>query len=188
MDEDLSEHEAPAQVRFFKTQFNSPLVHSKGSISTQMDSPDKLRYTLSPSPNRPTLLSPDGRFNGRYSLQEEPGALQRATSPDKADDWESLFVEEGEFQLFDPSFGRPKQANAFEETEPTHVNIPNLQWCAYCSGDNSTEVKFEATSKTFFSSLGIFLAGGFLGCFLMPYYMDRCKKPVRLCAKCKHVL
>lgn len=187
MEEDLSEHQVQADVRSIKTQFQSPLLYSKGSISTQMDSPEKRRYTLSFSPEPPTVHSPDSLFNSRFSLREELPYSYRNASPDKADDWECLFVEEGEIQLFDPSFGKPTAAQDFEETNSNQLR-PKLQWCAYCRGDNSTAIKYEPSSKTFFSSLGIFLAGGFLGCFLAPYYIDSCKQPVRLCAKCRHVL
>ena len=63
---------------------------------------------------------------------------------------------------------------------------PTLRWCAYCAKETTTEITYKNTSKTFFSSLGIFLAGGVFGCFLLPYLGTSCKQHAFLCHKCKH--
>ena len=63
---------------------------------------------------------------------------------------------------------------------------PTLRWCAYCAKETTTEITYKNTSKTFFSSLGIFLAGGVFGCFLLPYLGTTCKQHAFLCHKCKH--
>ncbi|OMJ71704.1 hypothetical protein SteCoe_30012 [Stentor coeruleus] len=65
------------------------------------------------------------------------------------------------------------------------TDIPSLRWCAYCSKENSTEIEYRNSSKTFWASVGIFLAGGILGCFMLPYTMNSCKDTRLLCHVCK---
>ena len=69
----------------------------------------------------------------------------------------------------------------FEITE-----CPTLRWCAYCSKETTTEVQYKNSSKTFLSSVAIFLVGGFLGCFLLPYVTNTCKDIKTMCHICKH--
>lgn len=66
--------------------------------------------------------------------------------------------------------------------------IPKLEWCAYCKGDMSTVIDYKNSSKTFWSSVGIFMLGGICGCFLLPYMINNCKHPQVLCSKCGHRL
>jgi hypothetical protein len=66
--------------------------------------------------------------------------------------------------------------------------IPTLRWCAYCKGETSTEVLFVNSEKTFWSSVAVFLAGGVLGCCLVPYSLNSCKDMQVRCHKCKHIL
>ena len=69
-----------------------------------------------------------------------------------------------------------------------HPEIPSLRWCAYCKAEVATEVEFVNTNKTFWSSVGIFFAGGVFGCFLLPYMTNYCKGTKVLCHKCKRPL
>jgi hypothetical protein len=64
--------------------------------------------------------------------------------------------------------------------------IPTLRWCAYCKKETMTDLEFRNTAKTFWSAVGIFLLGGVLGCFLIPYSMNRCKDTKFVCHVCKH--
>ena len=67
-------------------------------------------------------------------------------------------------------------------------SIPSLRWCAYCKGEIATEVIYVNSEKTFWASLAIFLSGGVLGCFLLPYSLDSCKNLQVRCHRCKHVI
>jgi hypothetical protein len=69
-----------------------------------------------------------------------------------------------------------------------HPEIPQLKWCAFCSAEVATEVEFVNNNKTFWSSVGIFLAGGVFGCFLVPYMTNYCKGVKIVCHKCKRPL
>ena len=66
--------------------------------------------------------------------------------------------------------------------------IPTLLWCAYCKGEMTTVVRYVSNSNTFLSSVGIFVSGGILGCFLLPYMTNSCKSPQLLCRNCGRVL
>ncbi|OMJ85770.1 hypothetical protein SteCoe_12836 [Stentor coeruleus] len=70
----------------------------------------------------------------------------------------------------------------------TDIETPQLVWCAYCKAERTTEIEYLNNSTTFLSSVGIFLMGGVLGCFLVPYAINSCKTPKVLCSKCKHRL
>jgi hypothetical protein len=100
-------------------------------------------------------------------------------------DHSKLWHEEGELTLFE-GFGTRKSAS-YEDSKETDLG-PKLVWCAYCKGERSTQATYEVTRKTFWSSLGIFLAGGVCGCFLMPYYLDACKQRIEVCHKCRRPL
>ena len=69
----------------------------------------------------------------------------------------------------------------FEGTE-----WPTLRWCAYCTKETTTEIQYKNSSKTFISAATIFLLGGFLGCFLLPYVTNTCKDMKTVCHVCKH--
>lgn len=114
-----------------------------------------------------------------HSLKIPSGDVTR----DQTERWP---MEEGELNLFDPAFGRTRPAVEIEESlRPNRWSLPRLKWCAYCKGEFSTCLNYIPTPKTFLSSLGIFLAGGVCGCFMAPYYIDKCKKPQLLCSKCR---
>lgn len=68
------------------------------------------------------------------------------------------------------------------------LEIPHLKWCAYCKAEVLTEVEYVNTNKTFWSSVGIFFAGGIFGCFLLPYMTNYCKGVKVVCHVCKRPL
>lgn len=70
----------------------------------------------------------------------------------------------------------------------TDIETPQLAWCAYCKAERTTEIEYLNNSTTLLSSVGIFLMGGVLGCFLVPYAINSCKTAKILCSKCKHRL
>ncbi|OMJ94924.1 hypothetical protein SteCoe_1784 [Stentor coeruleus] len=65
------------------------------------------------------------------------------------------------------------------------ADFPCLRWCAFCGKETSTEIEYKNSSTTFWASLGIFLAGGVFGCFLLPYGMNSCKDMKTVCHICK---
>ena len=67
-------------------------------------------------------------------------------------------------------------------------DMPGLEWCAYCKGEITMMINYKNSSKTFWSSVGIFMLGGICGCFLIPYMINNCKNPQVLCSKCGHRL
>jgi LITAF-like zinc ribbon domain len=67
-------------------------------------------------------------------------------------------------------------------------DLPGLMWCGYCKGEMATDIKFVNSSMTFMSSIGIFLSGGILGCFLLPYATNCCKSARIICKKCGRTL
>ena len=74
------------------------------------------------------------------------------------------------------------------ENEALDLMIPRLRWCAFCKAEVMTEVEFVNNSKTFWSAVGIFLSGGFLGCFLLPYMSNSCKGARLICHSCGRVV
>ena len=72
-------------------------------------------------------------------------------------------------------------------TDDQENGIPTLRWCAFCRCETTTEVFYENSGTTFWSSVAIFVAGGMFGCCLVPYMMDSCKNTRTRCHRCKHV-
>ena len=70
------------------------------------------------------------------------------------------------------------------ENENLDLMIPRLRWCAFCKAEVMTQVEYVNNSKTFWSAVGIFLSGGFLGCFLIPYMSNSCKGARLVCHSC----
>ncbi|OMJ85213.1 hypothetical protein SteCoe_13529 [Stentor coeruleus] len=66
--------------------------------------------------------------------------------------------------------------------------IPHLRWCASCKGEVKTEIEYVNNRKTFWASVGIFMTGGVLGCFLLPYMTNSCKGVKVVCHKCRKAL
>ena len=67
-------------------------------------------------------------------------------------------------------------------------DVPALEWCAYCKADIKTTMIYANNSKTFWSAITIFMAGGVFGCFLIPYLTKSCKSLQILCSRCGHRL
>jgi hypothetical protein len=66
--------------------------------------------------------------------------------------------------------------------------VPTLIWCAFCKGERKTELDYVNSSKTFWASVGIFLAGGVAGCCLAPYCINKCKATRLTCSRCGHIV
>ena len=63
-----------------------------------------------------------------------------------------------------------------------------LKWCAYCGKENLAVLVSKPTAKTFWSAVGIFVSGGFLGCFLLPYLTPSCQEARTQCVKCERYI
>lgn len=68
------------------------------------------------------------------------------------------------------------------------LEIPRLIWCAACKAEKTTQVRYVNDSKTFWSSVGIFLSGGVFGCFMLPYMLNSCKGVEVLCGSCGRIV
>lgn len=68
------------------------------------------------------------------------------------------------------------------------VEVPRLQWCASCKAEKMTRSRYVNNSKTFLSSVGICLSGGFLGCCMLPYMMNSCKGIETSCTSCGRIV
>jgi len=141
-----------------------------------------LRSLLNTSPRtsfpKATFFSKKIREAGLTRLQEKLSKLEQEfkaetseipEEPERFEVKEATFVEEEELDLQRPE-------------------IPKLRWCAYCRAERRTEVSFVNTSKTLWSAISIFMLGGVLGCFMLPYFTNSCKKAKLKCHNCKHAL
>lgn len=79
-----------------------------------------------------------------------------------------------------------------EAYDPYEINcsedIPTLVYCAHCKGEMTSQTKFVNSGRTFWSAVGIFLAGGVAGCFLFPYMTNQCKDRQVTCSHCNRTL
>lgn len=140
------------------------------------------------TPHKPkqslTFLTPSTHFKDsqRLSIKSvDTSRLSHSSTRDQSKFW----LEEGELTLFE-GFGHARSASYEDDDEAEQG--PKLKWCAYCKGERATESRYEATEKTFWSSIAIFLAGGVCGCFIAPYYIDDCQKRIEVCNKCRRPL
>lgn len=103
------------------------------------------------------------------------------------DRYETAPVSEWKSQLpFDLNFGDVVKADMIDEHEmELSIRNPTLKWCGFCKAERKTNVVFETSAKTFWSSVAIFFMGGVFGCFMLPYYSNQCKNPKLVCHKCK---
>lgn len=85
---------------------------------------------------------------------------------------------------FDKEWTGAQEVTVFEGD----LQIPQLKWCAYCKAEVMTKVSYVNNEKTFWSAVGIFLSGGVLGCFLLPYMSNSCKGVKVVCHTCERVL
>lgn len=81
-----------------------------------------------------------------------------------------------------------KEAVLESDRETSEPSFPRLRWCPFCQSERSTKVSYQASEKTLWSSLGIFMLGGVFGCFLLPFMSDYCKSIKMVCSKCDHRL
>ena len=71
------------------------------------------------------------------------------------------------------------------ELSPT---IPRLRWCPFCCKETLVCAEYRPTAKPFWAALGIFVSGGVLGCFALPYLSRSCQQAALVCRTCNHSL
>ena len=80
----------------------------------------------------------------------------------------------------------PEKYLQIYDFEDLENEIPTLRWCPFCRCETTTEIFYENTPMTFWSSVAIFFSGGVFGCCLLPYMVDSCKDSRARCHRCKH--
>lgn len=160
------------------SRFNSPIIKSK----------------ISPIPFELTENTHPGSFVSYQTLATQLTSMSGTHEAFiKLSDESLIKIHEKMVKLRDDSdvnsIERPCQLEIPQmKTEDFDLDtgIPTLSWCAYCGCETATEVYYENSSKTFWSSVAIFFSGGVCGCFLLPYAMKSCKDVNVRCHRCKH--
>lgn len=166
-----------------KSKYNSPGKigeHNLSSlqISTQHSMQMKksfsiLSHRLSP-PTTPRFLRNDLKFEAKKSEGLRLSEKLKLLDDENRENTEKFELEtEKETEM----------ALVIEDEE--NFEIPHLRWCAFCAGEVVTEVEYVNNDKTFWTSVGIFFAGGIFGCFMLPYMLNLCKGVKLICHKCK---
>ncbi|OMJ95779.1 hypothetical protein SteCoe_666 [Stentor coeruleus] len=180
-------HKRSRHIRFLS---NLPNVMSK---DTTVAYSQTLSEPITP-PTRRSLVSPDDHLDSNRSLWKLKDKFSKITEEIETarnNDKEIGSKTTREYwreNLRDTRISSPceKIVQASEVHDDYEFGgIPSLMWCAYCGKESATEILYKNTSKTLISSIGIFLTGGFLGCFLLPYMSSSCKQTVLICHTCK---
>jgi hypothetical protein len=186
-----SSNEATVKSLQASTQHSLNFKHSFSSRPAGKDLPDPEVHSFSGNSSLKSTLRSDLRY--LKDLDEEERRMNRRKS--------SKSLEESALERFKENklIGIKNVRSSFpelevdlahegEEEEGKDLMIPQLKWCAFCKKEVMTQVEFVSNSKTFWSAVGIFLSGGFLGCFLLPYMSNNCKGVRILCHNCGRVL
>ena len=188
-EKDQSDQDSP----LYHSKINSDLVNSSFTNTTVHHSPFS-KY--SPSPTRYKLLN-----SSFLTVNDKP--TEFALNKSVISLSEKFKEIEDEHQNLNPAkyyvgYSKKKEDDLrvsvdvsqaeYLDYSKGNLEIPTLMWCAYCKGEMSTEISYTNSSKTFLSSLGIFLSGGIFGCFLLPYMSNSCKSPTIICKKCGRTL
>lgn len=136
-------------------------------------------------------------FSPKHSI---PSAARFLKKVKKTEDQASINQElDGNLKLLESEnsphkdeIGKSFEIETEKETEAALVfegdenyEIPHLRWCAFCAAEVVTEIEYVNNEKTFWTSVGIFFAGGIFGCFMLPYMTNLCKGVKLVCHKCK---
>lgn len=173
-----------ARKKIKHISFKGPFTKSSSKISTVGHSRNysdsinpSSRFSVETSPEFPlkqnSLLRLKDKFN---KITEELETARETGKETIRDTYRDTYK--------DTLYETPVQADHIDYYE--FKGYPTLKWCPYCSKETATEAIYKNTSKTFWTSLGIFLSGGVLGCFLLPYLGKTCKQISFICHICKH--
>eukprot|EP01117_Protostelium_nocturnum_P005269 TRINITY_DN191_c0_g1_i1.p2 TRINITY_DN191_c0_g1~~TRINITY_DN191_c0_g1_i1.p2 ORF type:complete len:148 (+),score=28.13 TRINITY_DN191_c0_g1_i1:286-729(+) len=85
------------------------------------------------------------------------------------------------------------QPNAHYPSHPAHGftswgELPQRHVCQYCNSNIVTHVHYETGGLTWLAAGGLCLLGCWLGCCLVPFYMDGLKDPIHICPNCHCVV
>lgn len=156
----------------------TPNMKSSFNISQDLRSKESSLKKLDEKLNRITEEFASARNSDRFPLRETGFETERMR------DFNSERIYDSKDSKYYLSTERSTMARVMPD-EYELTDHPVLKWCAYCTRETTTEITFRNTTKTFMSSLGIFLFGGFLGCFLLPYMTNSCKEMKSVCHVCK---
>lgn len=165
-----------------KHSFSMPGVHMSKELSesypynpsAESSLKSSLKYELK------NILKEVNEDEKEQKESEENQAQDKHRRIWKSEDFDSQWKNED----IDKEFKASQEVTVFEGD----LQIPQLKWCAYCKAEVMTEVVYVNNGKTFWSAVGIFLSGGFLGCFLLPYMSNSCKGVKVMCHNCGRVL
>lgn len=84
-----------------------------------------------------------------------------------------------------PRFSNITQASIIDENEINLEEEPILVFCENCNAEVVAELGHKPNSKTAYASITIAMLGGLLGCFVAPFYINKCKESYIVCSRCK---
>ncbi|OMJ71767.1 hypothetical protein SteCoe_29940 [Stentor coeruleus] len=180
-----------AQEPLISSELNSSLLQ----VSTQQSLNFKRSFSLS-SPKLSVPATPFLLGNKLKELQGQSLSLRLSeklkeleedlkTRNTQENDRENAPIEE-DFKGEDKYVFALENRVSLESEED--CEIPSLRWCAACKAEVQTQIQYVNSRKTFWASVGIFLSGGVLGCFLLPYMSNSCKGAKVVCHKCGRTL
>ncbi|OMJ89577.1 hypothetical protein SteCoe_8284 [Stentor coeruleus] len=171
-------------------QLSSELNLSSLQVSTQQSFNFKRSFTMT-SPKRSITSTPFLLANKLKEIQGQSLTLRLNEKLKELED-DSNARKTQEIEIEPLSINEDFRYNSFPQAAlenrlvlegENDSEIPQLRWCAACKGEVKTEVE-----KTFWASVGIFMSGGVLGCFLLPYMTNSCKGVKVVCHKCRRAL
>lgn len=186
-----TEKTSKAQEPHMSSELNSSLLQ----VSTQQSLNFKRSFSLT-SPKLSVPATPFLLGNKVKELQGQSLSLRLSeklkeleddlkTRNTQENDRENLPVDE-EFKSENRHVFALENRVSLEGEED--CEIPTLRWCAACKAEVQTQIEYVNSRKTFWASVGIFVSGGVLGCFLLPYMSNSCKGVKVVCHKCRRAL
>ncbi|OMJ72166.1 hypothetical protein SteCoe_29458 [Stentor coeruleus] len=174
---------------------SSELNSSSLQVSTQQSLNFKRSFTMT-SPKRSVPSTPFLLANKLKEIQGQSLTLRlNEKLKELEDDSNVRKTQEVEIEPLSinedfryPSYPQPALENRLALEGENDSEIPQLRWCAACKGEVKTETEYVNSRKTFWASVGIFMSGGVLGCFLLPYMTNSCKGIRVVCHKCRRAL
>ena len=175
------------------------------SINTKTSMQKPPKYQKLPSPRSKIVAKDDFSFEAR-TLPSESCSYQSSPLSTRVFSAKDKFGPSSEVIL---RFDKPENCESIEKGKDkclakwddfrsrgageafelnTEEDCPELAWCASCVAERQVEIEYSPSSKTFWTSIGIFTLGGIFGCFLVPYMLDTCKSERRKCSKCQRYL
>ncbi|XP_037546335.1 lipopolysaccharide-induced tumor necrosis factor-alpha factor homolog [Nematolebias whitei] len=172
-----------------------PFPLSGGSVSEQDGKTLPVNVPVrSPAPPAFSLLPEEGKFGKRASIYHVNTSLSPLQPPvfsplpegDSAKNAAVLHIHSPN----PPPSSSPPQASGpvfvIYETKP--FCTPVLRTCPSCQTQVTTEVTFKVGIYAWLMCLVFVLCGLFLGCCLIPFFVNHFKDVYHTCPRCKRVL